>query len=93
MRSYSQLSEFDLLLSIDLDLSKMNHFHILTEQLIPGSFITPQLKLWSGSCSQTEKQTNRQTQADRQTDRQTDQQTNKQTDKQTRAKTIPHQSR
>ena len=55
MESYSLLSEFDLLINfdLDLDLSKMNLFQILTYQLIPESFITPQLKLSSGSCSQT----------------------------------------
>ena len=57
MRSYSQLSEFDLLLDLDLDLSKINHFQILMQQLIPESFVTPQLKLWSESCPQTNKQT------------------------------------
>ena len=30
MQSYSQLSEFDLLLNLELDLSKLNHIHILT---------------------------------------------------------------
>ena len=57
MCSYGQLSEFDLLL--DLDISKNESLPDLNIAIILVSFITPQPKLWSGSCSQTDKQTNR----------------------------------